>query len=381
MIDTIVITIQQDKFKILDHSRFSPSTKGLFEFPYYELGKRVNFSCYQNPTKKEILENGYSPRLTVTKRIRKGFCITLRIELSLPKFIYSNNFQELGNNDFENIVEQLRNSLLKMSVLVSINDIKNASVSAIHYGKNILLQNHVTCSMVLNELKKVDLSTRIDIGTEKFRNDGYILHYHTNSFELVFYDKIKDLEQSKISEKRAFEKENYVQLNLLDEIKKKKAFEVLRMEIRLGDKRKIKQIFKKLGIETDLSFQSLFNLSIAKKVLWHYWEEIEGNLMPLNLKTEGAFELFENLLANNPKVKPEKIMKVFGYFVLANEKGFRRLRSALNYQGTPEKNRKWYRLKKDMKLNYSQKGVYKAIDSVSTGLEKFERITKSFKMD
>lgn len=47
MIDTMVLTIPRSKYIILDHEKFSPSTKGLFESPYYRLGSRSNFTCKQ----------------------------------------------------------------------------------------------------------------------------------------------------------------------------------------------------------------------------------------------------------------------------------------------------------------------------------------------
>ena len=56
MIDTIVLTIPKDKYIILDHDKFSPSTRGLFENPYYRLGARGYFKCTQNPTKTELLK-------------------------------------------------------------------------------------------------------------------------------------------------------------------------------------------------------------------------------------------------------------------------------------------------------------------------------------
>ena len=110
MIDTIVLTIPEDKYTILDHDKFSPSTKGLFESPYYRLGSRSNFNCKQNPTKTELLKGIYRPRLTVTKRIRKGyFDIPLKIEFSIPKLIYGNNFDELSDTDFSDIILKLEN--------------------------------------------------------------------------------------------------------------------------------------------------------------------------------------------------------------------------------------------------------------------------------
>jgi len=45
MIDTISLTIQPKDFKVLDHKRFTPSSKGLFEPPYYEFGRNAYIKC------------------------------------------------------------------------------------------------------------------------------------------------------------------------------------------------------------------------------------------------------------------------------------------------------------------------------------------------
>lgn len=57
MIDTIVLTLKTGMFTILDHDKFSPSTKGLYDATagYYRLGGRSNITCKQNPTKGELL--------------------------------------------------------------------------------------------------------------------------------------------------------------------------------------------------------------------------------------------------------------------------------------------------------------------------------------
>ena len=101
MIDTIVLTIPEESFIINKHEKFSPSTKNLFYPNYYGLGARSNFSCVQNPTKPELRSGNYKPRLTVTKRMSKGeFKIVLRIEFSIPKLLFGNNFDEIEETDF-----------------------------------------------------------------------------------------------------------------------------------------------------------------------------------------------------------------------------------------------------------------------------------------
>ncbi len=96
MIDTIVLVLNTSMFTILDHDKFSPSTKGLYSSTdgYYRLGGRSNFTCKQNPTRNELKRGVYKPRLTATKRMNRAgnFEITMKIEISIPKLLYGNNF-------------------------------------------------------------------------------------------------------------------------------------------------------------------------------------------------------------------------------------------------------------------------------------------------
>ncbi|MCF7847141.1 MAG: hypothetical protein K9M51_03910 [Candidatus Gracilibacteria bacterium] len=342
--------------------------------PYTVMGGKPFIKSVQNPPKSAFKNGVYLPRLTVIKAIRNsGYVIELKIELSLPKLFFGNNFDELENNNFLRIIRLLSRALYSMEVEVAFEDLENASVSAIHYSKNIHLKNYTSCSMVLSELQKIDLSQRIDVGSEKFRNGGHALHFHTNTRDLVFYDKIKDLEQAKVSEKRAIEKDNLIQMALFDEFPNPKALQVLRMELRLGNPQEIKRTFSKVGIETDLRFNLLFKKHISQKVLKHFWEQIQESSQILNFKTEGVFEMAESLKANNPNLKAQKILEYIGFLVLGKEESTKRLRSFLGYEGSSNANRKWYAVKKAIKsLKYDRRGNYQALDEVGSSLVNYE---------
>jgi len=71
------------------------------------------------------------------------------------------------------------------------------------------------------------------------------IKFRTNSFEIAGYDKMKDMEKAKISEKRALEDDNVIQMHLFDKIettRKNKPLEVFRWEIRLNLRKKISQV-------------------------------------------------------------------------------------------------------------------------------------------
>src|SRR3989338_1442864 len=109
MIDTIVLTLNHDLFSITDHSRFSPSTIGLYQPPYYRMGKNGFMKCVQNSTPDELKKGIYKPRLTITRRWGgKSYITTLRIEFSIPKLLFGNNFDEVSEADFERIIRRLR---------------------------------------------------------------------------------------------------------------------------------------------------------------------------------------------------------------------------------------------------------------------------------
>lgn len=350
MIDTIVLTLKQGMFTILDHDKFSPSTKGLYDATagYYRLGSRSNITCKQNPTSSELKKGIYKPRLSVTKRINRegNFEIPLKIEFSIPKLIYGNNFDELTDDDFPAVIEKLKTVLKEMDIGLFERNLINAPVSAIHYSKNIALTDYTTPYTYLEQLTKLNINKRLDTNRTDFRNEGHSFKYRANSFEIVFYDKIRDLKQAKVSEKRAEEKDNALQLGLFDLLSQRKPYEVLKMEIRLNKRQKINQILRKIGKEIKPTFVNIFNQDTAKKVLLYYLNEIEEAYPPLLVyEQETANSFFDSILLNQQDIGLSKAIKMVGLRVLIKEKGVREFRQKIKRYG----NFAWYSLNKEMK--------------------------------
>lgn len=346
MIDTVALTLMADEFSITDHDKFHPSTRGLFEYNGYPLNKG-SFKCVQNPTKKDFLNGIYRPRLTVTKRLLKGACsITLRIEFSAPKLVFGNNFEELDDSDFKFVTRHLTMLLGEMGVRVSLQTILKASVSAIHFSKNILLE-HTFCLTAIAEIARSEPFTQMDSNHTNYRNGGYSYKIHSNSFELVFYDKVKDLEKAKISEKRAIEKENAIQLNLFEPLQERK-MKVLRIEARCGNKKKIRHVLEKINISNkELCFEQLCNKAISQKILLFFIAEIEKKLFidKISIDSNDLFQTFSELLFYNDRKQKDTMLRLFALILLIKEQGVEKTRNLLNYRGK-KGNQKWYR---DMK--------------------------------
>jgi hypothetical protein len=296
MIDTIKLTLDKTMFIVLDKSKFVRDVMN---------SSRGYYSLVQNPTKKELLEGNYKPRLTLMHRFN---CSgrqeeTLSIELSLPKLLFGNNFDELQDNHFDQLIQILTIKLKDMGVGIWNNSLLCAPVSSIHYSKNIPLTDGSTPHYIISKIRDANISTTLDADEASFRNGGYGYKWHTNSYELAFYDKIHDLLQSKNKgDKRSEEKDSVIQLNLLNSFKQQKQHEVLRMEIRLNQRQKIGKMLRSIDIDIPITFQQLFNSSIAQKVLLHYWKEIEAKRPRLtDWKTKNPLSTVSLLKIHNPQ--------------------------------------------------------------------------------
>lgn len=250
-------------------------------------------------------------------------------------------------------------------------DLIKAPVSSIHYSKNFPLTDGSIPYTYLSEISKVNMTKRYDLDQTSFRNEGHSVKYHTNSFEIAFYDKMKDMEQAKKSEKRAIEKYNILQLDLFEELKTRKPFEVIRMEVRLNMRQKIRKIMSMLGFEIEPTFDALFKREIAQKILLHYINEIErGYPIMLHYQRKSSEEFISNFLVHNPKTTIDKAIKALGLKSLIDEVGLRELREILKKYS----NRSWYRLYKEIKsINLPQS--FNCFSILKSQLEKFELLT------
>lgn len=347
MIDTIALVIPNADKLIWEPDRFTPTLKGVRDNAEKGFGARLFMKYTQNINSKY----GYYPRLTVTPRWDNGLQIPLKVEFSIPKLLFGNNFDELTDTDFPAVIQKLKAVLKEMGVYLFEKNLINAPVSSVHYSKNIALTDYTTPYTYLEQLTKLNINKRLDTNRTDFRNEGHSFKYRANSFEIVFYDKIKDLQQAKVSEKRAEEKDNALQLNLFDILTQRKPLEVLRVEIRLNRRQKISQILKKIGKEVEPTFVNIFNQDTAKKVLLHYINEIEEAYPPLlTYQYDSSKKFFERLLVANPKLKPTQALEITAFRALLEEIGVREYRQMTKRHGSYY----WYSLNQKMKkLNYT----------------------------
>lgn len=321
---------------------------------------------FNNPTNTSLLDAGYQPRLTLYKR---GRIYWLKVEFSVPKLIFGNNLEELNEKDFTVMVEKLKKQLEFGGVRISEKNISSATVSGFHASKNIRLKKGYTSIAIIKELEKINLTEKLDISSEKFRNGGHSLQFNSNSHSLVFYDKTKDL--SKPS-KRAIDKENEVnQLSLLDFLADEIKPEILRMEVRLPKIQKMNSVLKKIGYSENPKLNEVFKKDLCQKLVSYYWKHIVLS------KNEFLFEPLNNpqtiikKIAKKKKIKPKEVIYLTGLYLVSKDMGIRNLRSLLSTIGSQ---RNWYRLAEDMKKLKLTNYQYDWVKEINDTIERFEPI-------
>ncbi len=345
MIDTIVLVLSEG-FTIMEPDRFQPSARDLLNNNEY-MGSRGYKICKQNPSRFELQNGQYKPRLTLTKRFtNSGFGLSLKIELSLPKLIYGNNFDELTDADFEQVVLKLQSALREMGVLIFSEVLRASPISAIHYSKNVVFTDGRIAKYWIDRLEESNIRKSLDTSKDSYQNGGSMFKTHASSFEVAFYDKIRELEASTKSIKRAERLDDVVQLGLFEQFQSRKMLEVFRMEARLNTRRKIRATLKKLTVFVEPTFENIFNQDYSREVLLHLLDEIREKRPAIfdYKKSSGKKFLTEMQLAN-PDIGMAQLLKICGLKALSDEMGMRELRVML----VSYSDRSWYRLVADMK--------------------------------
>ncbi|HOW60650.1 MAG TPA: hypothetical protein P5548_00965 [Candidatus Moranbacteria bacterium] len=299
MLDTVILNFPLDKFDIWTPEMFFPNAKDFLSDAGY--GKAVN-----NPSKEESKWE-YYPRMTLYRRpSRMGINIGLRVEFSVPKLLFQNNLDEIKESDFEEVILKLQEKLIKKGVYIMRDNLAEATVSGFHASKNIELNGYITATMAIKELSKIQLTKRLDLTKTDFRNGGHSLQYYSKSHSLVFYDKIadmgKDEKRSIDHDMKGNQKSLFCQIN---EWRRKTDIEILKMEVRLSQKRKMDTVLEKIGFGKNPNFRDIFKKDVCQKVLLDYWN---------TLVQERNLHLFQQ-----NKSKKDELMEISDY--IANQNG------------------------------------------------------------
>lgn len=277
-----------------------------------------------NPTREQKESGLYYPRVTYIERPKNGgIQRQLSVEFSAPKLLYGNNFDELPDGSFNEVAKALSLRLREMGIGFFFSEmLKKARITKVDFSKNVIFDDGTTVSQILNVLNRAELKKVFDESNVEFRNGGKIMRIHTNTREIAAYDKIADLRQSKISEKRSYSRGNYGQLSMLDELAQYGQRAVFRLEVRLNSAKTIKDTFKIVGLdENDVTLEKILSANTSKAILGHYWNTIISALPVHQIDEMTVGNVFASL-ASDYDLKPQKMMASLGLIILSNSSNY-----------------------------------------------------------
>ncbi|CAN5285826.1 hypothetical protein BH10PAT2_BH10PAT2_0620 [soil metagenome] len=117
------------------------------------------------------------------------------------------------------------------------------------------------------------------------------------------------------------------------------------MEVRLGKRQKVRQIFKQCQLDLEPTFENVFRLSVAQKVLTHYLTQIKQAYPPLLHYSNDPEKFLTDFMLANPEKRFDTALKYVSLRILLEKIGASALRQMLGRH----RQQVWYSLQQEMK--------------------------------
>ena len=308
MIDTTVLVLPITNNLILKPDRFKDTFRPInpdsqtqrYDFMATHKGYR---KYTQNMSSSyRSLEGIVYPNLTIHERlngVNGKYTCNLHVDCSLPHILHGQSYDELSNDDLDNIVNILNSRLRDMGILTTEEDLLNANVQTLHYCINIRLNSNAEVTNAIKKLSQLNVDSRLENNVRIYSNDGMACRFRSDVFEAVFYTKYYDILEPK---GRKVSKHVSLQEKEMGQKMKQEGIipPVLRYELRMNGTRSIRRRMRQYaGIDkVQWTLAEVFNKDISKKVLFGYWQKLlsyKGNKEYLStiLPEETSFRVLE----------------------------------------------------------------------------------------
>ncbi len=374
-IDTVVLNFYPNEYAILRPWDFTPNVNRITSTEPKDMGKGRYMTAVRNPTKQETAQMGYLPYLTFFKGIRAGGVTTgLKVQLSVPKLIYGNNFDELFEADLEQVYQRLYAGLKFYGVRFfdGIDAVKNAKVATIHFAKNFPLNNYMTAREAIMEIQKCDITSWRDVSQSDYENNGHGFKSHSKYYELAFYDKNAEYNKGKRNQP-VFDRDLQLQMDLFGDKVITQPFEVLRMEARLNNPKNIKSVLQKAGFDgSAVTLSALCSKDVSQAVLKQQLSDLYSRYPKISdAKAPDFHALFSELYVQNPNRNITTLLAAIGLRALNQEDGTRRLKDIVGPRGSPALLRQAKKINQELAYRFEQPEVFQLLNEQ---LDRFEPV-------
>lgn len=278
--DTVIIKIYgPGKFKIRSHALFLPELEHRKFENISESEKRSTRPYLRRFSLRPQMREAYLPNVEVFEVLtgdRKNIRYILKIQFSLPKLLFGNSLEEISETDGSKATTLLKRVLEEIGIVVEAEDINAATVSSVHFCKNIILLKGMSMREIQGELGRMDISKVEDIDTKELKNGGRVLNLFSGTIEHSFYEKISDCmrPKNKRSDKGFIDLER--QAVILNGLQK---HEVCRYEYRIKKTQTVKRDINRVlnrDTKTPVIFADLFTPGLYKLMILKAWDGLIG---------------------------------------------------------------------------------------------------------
>lgn len=291
----------------------------------------------------------YIPRLTYATVLTKyGLRDEIRMEFSIPKLLYQNNFLNADKSELEHVMERVTDVLNYIYHFeeVKIEDVERATVMRIDCGTIAFLPNVEVYNMACSRIYSARMDKRIDIDAPNYSEKANGIVVKCNSWELVFYNKNEELRRYCSSYRKAkFEENDSIMIanGFLQELDKTEVV-AMRCELRLVNKRNINSALARINEDgRQLTLQNLLEHDIPRRLLQCYWLQVVEGLPRYDMLSASEEDVFNVLSSQGGTLK--QLTEKMGLVTLSNLPNQHRLREAVeNRSGRTG----WNRFKKKL---------------------------------
>ncbi len=375
MIDTIAFDLWSDCFQIVRPDLFIPKANILWEKPE-DLWERHIFpqSIFNGKQDK------YYPRVSLyeyTQRAPRRIC--LKVECSVSKLLKGENFFSIRSEVKEKFASVMEETLRVMGVETTAENILLAPANKLHIAYNMPVS--VSVRIILDDFYRTLQRANMDIQKTDYRNGGEILHFHYDSYELAFYDKVADMERLQHCPKRAVCCDKYPEIPVYQQYLKDRQLNILRMELRMNTKEAIRKFWypcveneetlKEIRIQK-LSVGDCFNEQTIRNILVGEWEKLEQNVYRLPIFRRSITNLYEDIVRRNADVTDKKLYGLVPVAMMLASEGVVAVRQTLQKQYGKEKSKRMIKNALALKIPRYKPNYLVEIDKA---LKKFAPLT------
>lgn len=302
-----------------------------------------------------------------------GIINAFTLEASLPKLMWGNNYYEVRDCDFQDIVNKLVLLLdkLELPIKITASMIKFATVRRVDYCMNFNFNNGFSMRELSDILNKAEFRQSSSYGKVHYHRGGELYKDEIRERRYIIYDKVKELQASSKKARPAYGENHKTPLeiyNLVQEVHRK-GTEVVRHELQITSTKQLKTELKREGYSVLPTFHNIYNGEIAGRLLYRHWSKMVSKLpkrQPLALDSTSLLEKMEVIATTQKNKNPIKAFGKLGFTIIVDICGLGKVRELYNAKFN---NKNWWRTKSDLTFDKT---------TIPTQISEIDRITNEF---